>query len=109
MDPESGKRRALWAFVGVLGFSRYMMVRLVWTNDIPTTLDAIEHMLRELGGAPHKMTSDNPKCFVVQASRFEPVLNPAFERFAQHYGVIVECLPPRDPQKKGKVEAIRTL
>jgi hypothetical protein len=104
VDPETGKRRALWVFVGVLGFSRYMMVRLVWTNDIPTTLDGIEHMLRELGGAPAKFTSDNPKCFVAEASRYEPILNPVFERFAQHYGVIVECLPPRDPQKKGKVE-----
>ena len=27
VDPETGKRKALWAFVGVLGFSRYMMVR----------------------------------------------------------------------------------
>lgn len=106
VDSATGKKRTLWAFVGVLGFSRYMMVRLVWTNDIPTTLDAIEHMLRELGGVPAKLTSDNPKCFVTEASDYEPILNPAFERFAQHYGTAVECLPPADPQKKGKVERL---
>lgn len=104
VDPQTGRKRTLWAFVGVLGFSRYMMVRLVWTNDIPTTLDAIEKMFAELGGVPARLTSDNPKCFVMQASKYEPLLNPVFERFAHHYGVIVECLPPGDPEKKGKVE-----
>ena len=104
IDPKTGKKRTVWAFVGVLGFSRYMMVRLVWSNDLGSTLDAIESMFRELGGVPTKVTSDNPKCFALEASDYEPLLNPMFERFASHYGVAIECLPPRDPQKKGKVE-----
>ena len=32
------------------------------------------------------------------------MLNPAYERFAAHYGVAIECLPPADPEKKGKIE-----
>lgn len=103
---EDGKKRTLWAFVGVLGFSRYMMVRLVWTNDVPTTISAIESMLLELGGVPWRLTSDNPKCFALEASRYEPILNPVLERFASHYGVRMECLPPADPEKKGKVERL---
>ncbi len=102
----SGKKRALWAFVGVLGYSRFMMVRLVWSNDVPTTLTAIESMLREIGGVPARVTSDNPKCFALEASRYEPLLNPAFERMASHYGMTIECLPPGDPEKKGKVERL---
>lgn len=101
---EKGKKKTLWAFVGVLGFSRYLMVRLVWTNDVATTLDAIESMFQELGGVPGKITSDNPKCFSLEASKYEPILNPAFERFSAHYGVSIECLPPAEPKKKGKVE-----
>jgi transposase len=101
---EDGKKKTLWAFVGVLGFSRYMMVRLVWTNDVPTTILAIESMLQELGGVPKRLTSDNPKCFALEASLYEPILNPVIERLAAHYGVRMECLPPADPQKKGKVE-----
>jgi hypothetical protein len=103
-DPETGKSKILWAFVGVLGFSRYMMVRLVWTNDVPTTCAAIESMLKEIGGVTKRLTSDNPKCFAIEASKYEPLLNPVFERWAAHYGVTVECLPPGDPEKKGKVE-----
>lgn len=104
VDEITGKRKILWAFVGVLGYSRYMMVRLVWTNDVATTLDALESMFSELGGVTKKLTTDNPKCFSLKADKYEPVLNPAFERFARHYDFAIECLPPRDPEKKGKVE-----
>lgn len=103
-DPKTQKVRTLWALVGVMGFSRYMMVRLVWTNDVETTLTAIESMLRELGGVPSRLTSDNPKCFSLKADIYDPLLNPAFARFAAHYGSTPECLPPRQPKKKGKVE-----
>jgi Integrase core domain len=106
VDPVTGKKRTLWAFVGVLGFSRYMMVRLVWTNATKLTLTAIESMLAEIGGVPARVTSDNPKCFSLEASRYEPLLNPAFERMAAHYGMRIECLPPADPKKKGKVERL---
>jgi transposase len=41
VDPNTGKKRCLWAFVGVLGFSRYMMVRLVWSNETQVTLQAL--------------------------------------------------------------------
>lgn len=105
-DEASGKKKTLWAFVGVLGFSRFMTVRLVWTNDVPTTTQALQSILRELGGVPKRLTSDNPKCFATEASRFEPLLNPALERFAEHYSTVLECLPPADPQKKGKVERL---
>ena len=104
IDPITGKKKTLWAFVGIIGFSRYMMVKLVWDNKTETTLNAIEEMFNELGGVPQKIVSDNPKCFAIKASKYEPILNPAFERFCSHYGVIPEILPPRDPKKKGKVE-----
>jgi transposase len=104
VDPVTGKKRTLWMFVGVLGYSRLLMVRLVWTMDVMTTLEALEGMFRTMKGVPFKVTTDNPKCMSLEASDYEPVLNPAVERFAAHYGVVVECLPPRDPQKKGKVE-----
>lgn len=104
LDPVTGRRKTLWMFVGVLGFSRYLMARLVWTMDVETTLMVLESMLREIAGVPTKITIDNPKCIALEASLYEPLLNPAAERFAAHYGLVIEALPPADPQKKGKVE-----
>lgn len=103
-NPETGRKKTLWMFVGVLGHSRYMMVRLVWSHDVSTTLTTLEEMFRELGGIPCRIISDNPKCFSLVASRYEPILNPAYERFAAHYGTRIECLPPGSPELKGKVE-----
>jgi hypothetical protein len=103
-DHITGKKKTIWIFVGVLGFSRYMMVRLVDKLDTETTLSALADMLQEIGGVPLKITSDNPKVFSIKADKYEAIVNPAYERFASHYGAFIECLPPADPQKKGKVE-----
>lgn len=103
-NPMTGKKGAVWAFVGVLGFSRLRMVRLVWRMDVETTLRVLEDMFRELGGVPKKVTMDNAKCIALEASRYEAALNPVAERFAGHYGFYFECLPPAEPQMKGHVE-----
>ena len=42
----TGAKTTVWAFVGVLGYSRYMTVRLVVRCDLETTLDCLEVMLR---------------------------------------------------------------
>ena len=102
--PETGKKRKVWALVGVLGHSRYMMVRLVLSGDFQTTIRALESMFQEIGGVPRKITTDNPKVFSLEASPYEPILNPSFVRFAAHYAFRIECLPAATPELKGKVE-----
>jgi transposase len=101
---QDGRKRTIWAFIGILGHSRYTMVRVMDRCDFATTVKAIQSMLFELGGVPRKITSDNPKVFVNRASEHEPILNASYERFASHTGFTIEALPPADPQKKGKVE-----
>lgn len=109
LDPETDRRRTLWMFLGVMGYSRYMIVRLVWSCNVSTTLSALEEMMKELGGVSRRITSDNPKCFALKACKYEPLLNPAYERFASHYGTLIECLPPRSPELKGKVERMMSF
>ncbi|MFN7903877.1 MAG: IS21 family transposase [Pseudobdellovibrionaceae bacterium] len=99
-----GKKRTIWAFIGVLGHSRYTVVRAMDKCDFKSTVIALQSMLLELGGVPRKITSDNPKVFVTEASNHEPLLNAGYERFASQTGFTIEALPPADPQKKGKVE-----
>jgi transposase len=104
VDPNTKKKKTVYIFIGVLGHSRFEMARVVEQLDFTTTIEVLISMFEELGGVPHKVTSDNPKVFVQEASNYEPFLNPAFERFASHYGFVVEALPPSAPEKKGKVE-----
>lgn len=100
----TGKKKTVWIFIGILGHSRYEMAHVVERLDFVTTITVLISMLEEIGGVPHKITSDNPKVFVKEADKYEPLINPAFERFAAHYGFTVEALPPRTPELKGKVE-----
>ena len=102
-DP-SGKSKTVWAFIGILGHSRYTMVRVMQKCDFAATVTALTSMFDELGGTPKRVTSDNPKVFVNLASKHEPLLNAGYERFSSYYGFTIEALPPSDPQKKGKVE-----
>lgn len=99
-----GRRRKLWAFVAVLGYSRYMVVRLMVECDLMHTLSELQGIYQTLGGVARRTTTDNPKIFATTASKYEPILNPVFERFASHYGTIIECLAPKTPEHKGKVE-----
>lgn len=101
---QNGRRVKLWAFIAVLGYSRFMVVKLMTRCTLVETLDALRHVFEGLGGVAGRTTSDNPKVFAAQADKYEPILNPAYERFAGHYGTLIECLPPRAPEKKGKVE-----
>jgi len=48
---------------------------------------------------------DNPKCAITKASYHDPVVQRAYAEFAQGYGFIVAPCPPRNPQKKGRVES----
>lgn len=104
IDAKTKKKKTVWIFIGVLGHSRYEMARVVECGNFEITMHALMSMFDELGGVPKKVTSDNPKVFVQLASDHEPLLNPAFERFAAHCGFTIEALPPADPEKKGKVE-----
>jgi DNA-binding Lrp family transcriptional regulator len=101
---ENNKRQKVYAFTGTLGFSRYIVTEVVLTMDLETTIDALENMFKKLEGTPLKLTTDNAKCISIIASKYEATLNVGFRRFAEHYKIIVECLPPNAPQKKGKVE-----
>ena len=104
IDPKTGNKKTISIFLGTVGHSRYQMVRVVECLDFKTSILALESMIKELGGVPRKVTSDNPKVFVQEASMHEPQLNPGFARFASHYDFIAEALPPADPELKGKVE-----
>lgn len=74
------------------------------TASLQVTLEALQSTLEELEGVPRKITSDNPKALSLKADKYEPLLNPAYELWGAYYSLLIECLPPRAPQLKGKVE-----
>lgn len=105
-----GGRRALWAFVMVLAYSRAMWGELVLDLDIHSLRRSLVRASCHFGGSPRQWLFDNAKTVVVEragdAVRFHPLLL----ELAGHMHVQPLLCRPHRPQEKGKVErAIRYL
>lgn len=108
--PVPGGRRALWAFVAVLSYSRAIWGELVLDLDIHSLRRSLVRASRYFGGSPRQWLFDNAKTVVVEragdAVRFHPLL---LDLAARMHVQPLLCRP-RKPQEKGKVErAIRYL
>jgi len=107
-DPETGRLREAYVFVLVLGYSRHMVVRIVFDQKVQTWLRLHVEAFAELGAVPRVMVPDNLKAAVIRAAFGvveQPVLNRSYRELARHYGFKIDPTPPRSPKKKGKVES----
>ena len=107
-DPETQRLRRAWAFVMVLGFSRQMVVRVVFDQKLTTWLRLHVEAFEELGGVVRTVVPDNLKAAVIRAAfgvSSSTALNRSYRELARHYGFKVDPTPPYAPQKKGKVES----
>jgi len=107
-DPETKKHRQAYFFVMVLGFSRHMVVRIVFDQKVDTWLRLHVEAFLELGAVPKVLVPDNLKSAVVRAAfgmRDEPELNRSYRELARHFGFKIDPTPAYSPEKKGKVES----
>lgn len=108
MDTSTMTLRKAWCFVMVLGYSRHMVVRVVFDQRIETWLQLHVEAFAELGGVVETVVPDNLKAAVVRAAFAvddQSELNRSYRELARHYGFKIDPTPPYDAQKKGKVEA----
>ena len=108
LDPSTNRLRDAWCFVMVLGYSRQMVVRVVFNQKIETWLQLHVEAFQELGAVVATVVPDNLKAAVVRAA-FKPdgtsELNRSYRELARHYGFKIDPAPPYAPKKKGKVES----
>lgn len=105
VDASTGEIRAAQLFVAVLGASSYTYVEATWTQSLPDWLGAHVRALEFFQGCPSILTPDNLRPAVSKAHRYEPDLNPAYQAFADHYGIAVVPARVRRPRDKAKAEA----
>ncbi|MGH3717163.1 MAG: IS21 family transposase, partial [Micromonosporaceae bacterium] len=104
IDPASGKRRAVWAFVLVLACSRHMFVRPVLTMDQAAWTAAHVAAFAFFGGAPARIVPDNLATGVTKADLYDPKLNRSYAELATHYGVLIDPARRGKPKDKPRVE-----
>ena len=103
-DRHTGEVRDAQIFVAVLGASNYTFAEATWTQSLPDWLGSHVRALAHFGGVPRAIVPDNLKSGVTKARRYEPELNPAYQDFAEHYGVAILPARVRKPRDKAKVE-----
>ena len=104
-DERTGKEEKTWFFIMTLCWSRHQYVELVTHQDIETWLNCHQNAFQWFGGVVDKVIIDNPKCAITKACYYDPEVQRSYGDLAQTYGFIISACPPRDPQKKGRVEA----
>ncbi|WP_319550173.1 IS21 family transposase [Desulfogranum marinum] len=98
-------RRRLSFFVMVLCYSRMMYVEFTVSQTMEHFLGCHQRALEYFGRVPAKIMVDNLKSAVLRRTPgFEPVFNPKYLNFANHYGFhIVPCAVGKG-NEKGIVE-----
>lgn len=105
LDLDTGEVRSTWVFVMTLCFSRHQYAEIVWRQDVATWLACHRRAFEWFGGVVGRVIIDNPKCAITRACAREPEVQRAYAECAEGYGFKIDALPPREPKKKGRVEA----
>lgn len=103
--PRTGEAQKTWIFVMTLCWSRHQYAELVLDQSVATWLGCHRRAFEWFGGVPRRVIIDNPKCGITRACNTDPAVQRAYAEFAEGYGFKISPCPPRDPQKKGIVEA----
>lgn len=107
MKDMYGRIVRVYFFCMVLSYSR---MRFVYFQTQPftteTAIKAHEYAFRYFGGRTRTIMYDQDKVFVVSENYGNVIFVPEFEEYAKGTGYSIVLCRPRDPQTKGKVEAM---
>jgi transposase len=104
-DVFTGEVIHSWFFVMTLAWSRHQYVELVRDQTIETWLACHRNAFEFFGARPERVIIDNAKCAITRACFHDPEVGRSYAEFAEEYGFKITACPPRDPKKKGRVEA----
>lgn len=103
-DPQSGERRDVEVFCCCWGLSNYSFADATESQKKRDFTQSHVRAFRYFGVSPHGLVPDNLKSAVRKPDPFDPQINPLYEEFARHYGVVVLPARIRKPKDKAKVE-----
>lgn len=104
INPRTGKRHRIWAFVMVLPASRHMFMRPVVHLDQHAWTEAHVAAFEYFGGVPRRLVPDNLKTGVDKPDLYDPKINRAYAELATHYGALVDPARALKPKDKPRVE-----
>lgn len=104
LDLVSGEITKTHLFVGVLCRSRYTFAEFSYSQKSVDFLNSHVRMFSFFGGVPRQLAPDNLKSAVNKVHRYDPDINPAYQRLAHHFNLAVVPARVRTPKDKAIVE-----
>jgi transposase len=105
VDTRTGEEIKTWFFLMTLCWSRHQYAEIVLNQKVATWLDCHRHAFEWFHGVPKRIIIDNAKCAITRACIPDPQAQRAYAECAEGYGFKIDACPPRQPQKKGRVES----
>jgi transposase len=110
VNGNTGHSWLLEQFVAILGASELTYVEARESQNEQDWIRANEAALHYFGGSTSALIPDNLKTAVIRSDPYEPGLNPVFDDFALHYGLVIMPARVRRPRDKALVEgAVRLV
>ncbi len=103
-DPRAGRNRVAYVFSGRLRYSARAYRDIVFDQRQETFWECHVRAFEYFGGVPERVTPDNLKAAIVEASFHDPVVNRGYRELAEHYGFLIDPCLPYHPEHKGGVE-----
>jgi len=104
VDPDTGEIKTAQFFVAILGASQYTYAEASESQAQESFAASLERALRYIGGVPQAIVPDNLKSAVVKTDRYEPVINPVADGFADHFETVILPARVRKPRDKAHAE-----
>lgn len=101
-----GRRRKLYCFSMILGYSRMRYAVFTLSTDTSTLIQCHLNAFEYFGGYTEEILYDNIKTVILKRAlrAGDHQWNPKFEDFFSHHGFIPRLCKPYCPQTKGKIE-----
>ena len=103
-DPETGRRRAVWALIIVLTYSRHSFVWPTFSQKLVDVIEGLEAAWAFFEGVPKYLVIDNFPAAVAGVDPLHPRLTRGFLEYPQHRGFISDPARVRHPRDKPRVE-----
>lgn len=104
LDPATGKRVVVWAFVMVMACSRHLFVQPVIRLDQESWTQSHVDAFEFFGGVPERIVPDNLATGVSRADLYDPKINRSYGELAEHYQVLIDPARRGKPRDKPNVE-----
>jgi transposase len=104
LEEASGKRRAVWALVIVLPYSRHSFVWPLYRQTLEEVISGLEVAWRFFRGVPKRLILDNFPAAVAGPDQYDPRPTRGFLEYSQARGFLADPARVRHPKDKPHVE-----